>query len=198
MKNKKKNSPVGTIIFLVLLAGVVIGLFIMLTRGKDKSETKEIPAESSEADTLIKKDLYFDYPATPREVLKLYCRITKCLYNDELTDEQTKKLVQQVRLLYSTELLENNSEDDQLKYTKGEVSEYKKDKKIIYAYTIDSSNNTEYIKTVAGNTAVLKMYFTLRSGADMNRAYEVFSLVEDSNGRWKIAGWKAADAQSWE
>ncbi|MBR4342581.1 MAG: hypothetical protein IKP88_07730 [Lachnospiraceae bacterium] len=197
-KKKKKNSPVGTIIFMVLLAGVIIGLYFMLTRGKENNETGEIPVESSEADLLIKKDLIFDYPATPREVLKLYSRITKCLYNDELTDDQIKKLVQQVRLLYNTKLLENNSEEDQIKFLKGEISEYKKEKKIIYAYTIDSSNNTEYIKTTAGNTALIKMYFTLRAGADMKRTYEEFSLVEDSSGRWKIAGWKTVDSQSWD
>ena len=73
-----------------------------------------------------------------------------------------------------------------------------KEKKIIYAYTIDSSNNTEYIKTTAGNTALIKMYFTLRAGADMKRTYEEFSLVEDSSGRWKIAGWKTVDSQSWD
>jgi len=78
------------------------------------------------------------------------------------------------------------------------VAEYKKEKKTIYSYTIDSAMNTEYINTKAGNTAIIKMYFTLRAGADMSRAFEEFSLVENSDGKWKIAAWKAADAQSWD
>ncbi|MBO4510790.1 MAG: hypothetical protein J5718_05545, partial [Lachnospiraceae bacterium] len=88
MATNKKKSPLGTIVFMVLFAAVVIGIYFAITRNKDNSSTKEIPAETSEADTLIKKDLDWEYPATPREVLKLYCRITKCLYNDDLTDEQ--------------------------------------------------------------------------------------------------------------
>ena len=194
---KKKSSLVGTIVFLILLAAVIIGIYLKITSGKDKG-AKEIPAETSEADTLIKKDLYFEYPATPREVLKLYCRITKCLYNDDLTDEQIRKLVIQVRDLYDAELLANNDEDEQISFIKSEVAEYRKDKKTIYAYTIDSATNTNYIDTKAGKTAIIKMYFTLKAGGNMDRAYEEFSLVEDSNGRWKIAGWKAADKQSWE
>ena len=192
---KKKNSPVGTIIFCVLLAGVIIGLYVMLTRNNEETKA-EIPVESSEADTLIKRDLDWDYPATPREVVKLYARITKCLYNDELTDEQMEKLVKQVRNLYSYDLLENNAEDEMLAFIKGEIAEYRKEGKVIYSYTIDSANNVTTIKTKAGNTSLIKMYFTLKAGARMDRAFEEFSLIEEASGRWKIVGWRQADEKS--
>ena len=191
----KKNSPVGTIIFCVLLAGVIIGLYVMLTRNNEETKA-EIPVESSEADILIKKDLNWEYPATPREVVKLYARITKCLYNDDLTDEQMEKLVKQVRNLYSYELLENNAEDEMLAYIKGEIAEYRKENKVIYSYNIDSANNVITLKTKVGTTAIIKMYFTLRAGAAMDRAFEEFSLIEEANGRWKIAGWRQADEKS--
>jgi hypothetical protein len=188
--NKKKSGPIGTIVFMVLFAAVVIGIYFMITRGKDNKSTKEIPAETSEADTLIKKDLDWEYPATPREVLKLYCRITKCLYNDDLTDEQIKKLVSQVRNLYSFDLLENNAEDEQIAFIKGDRDEYKKAKKTIFNYAIDSAQNIEYIDTKAGKTAVIKMNFTLKAGANMDRAFEEFSLIQEDSGRWKIAAWR--------
>ena len=190
---KKKSSPVGTIIFMVLLAAVIIGIYLKVTSDKNNADKSEIPAESSEADVLIKKDLDWEYPATPREVLKLYCRITKCLYNDELTDEQIKKLVSQVRNLYSYQLLENNAEDEQIAFIKGDRDEYKKAKKTIFSFTIDSANNVEYINTKAGKTAIIKMYFTLQAGANMDRAFEEFSLVEETDGRWKIAAWKLSE-----
>ena len=63
MNKKKKSSPVGTIIFCVLLAAVIIGLYFMLTRKKEDTKN-EIPVETSEADNLIKKDIDYDYPAT--------------------------------------------------------------------------------------------------------------------------------------
>ena len=192
---KKKNSPVGTIIFCVLLAGVIIGMYIMLTRNNEETKA-EIPVETTEAEILIKRDLNWDYPATPREVVKLYARITKCLYNDELTDEQMEKLVKQVRNLYSYDLLENNAEDEMLAFIKGEIAEYRKEGKVIYSYTIDSANNVTTIKTKAGNTSLIKMYFTLKAGARMDRAFEEFSLIEEASGKWKIAGWRLADEKS--
>ena len=142
MSAKKKNSPVGTIIFTILLAAVIIGIYFAITRNKN-NDTKEIPAETSEADTLIKKDLDWEYPATPREVLKLYCRITKCLYNDDLTDDQIKKLVAQVRNLYSYELLENNAEDEQV-LVEGVISNliYKGDH---YSYVINTDFGQDFI-----------------------------------------------------
>ncbi|MBR5177204.1 MAG: hypothetical protein IKW90_00220 [Lachnospiraceae bacterium] len=193
MATNKKKSPLGTIVFMVLFAAVVIGIYFAITRNKDNSSTKEIPAETSEADTLIKKDLDWEYPATPREVLKLYCRITKCLYNDDLTDEQIKKLVSQVRNLYSFELLENNAEDEQIAFIKGDRAEYKKDKKTIFSFAIDSASNIEYIDTKAGKTAVIKMYFTLKAGAQMDRSFEEFSLIQQDDGKWKIAAWRLSE-----
>ena len=164
----------------------------MLTREKEDTKT-EIPAETSEADILIKKDLDWDYPATPREVLKLYARLTKCIYNDELNDDQLEKLVKQVRNLYTYALLENNPEEEQIAFIKGDIAEYRKENKIIYSYTIDSANNVSTINTKTGKTAILKMYFTLRAGATMARAFEEFSLLEEASGKWKIAGWRPAD-----
>ena len=193
MATNKKKSPLGTIVFMVLFAAVVIGIYFAITRNKDNSSTKEIPAETSEADTLIKKDLDWEYPATPREVLKLYCRITKCLYNDDLTDEQIKKLVSQVRNLYSFELLENNAEDEQIAFIKGDRAEYKKDKKTIFSFAIDRANNIEYMDTKAGKTAVIKMYFTLKAGAQMDRSFEEFSLIQQDDGKWKIAAWRLSE-----
>ena len=193
--NKKKSGPLGTIIFMVLFAAVVIGIYFAITRGKN-TDTKEIPAETSEADALIKKDLDWEYPATPREVLKLYCRITKCLYNDDLTDEQIKKLVSQVRNLYSFDLLENNAEDEQIAFIKGDRVEYKKDKKTIFSFAIDSASNIEYIDTKAGKTALIKMYFTLKAGANMERSFEEFSLIQQDDGKWKIVAWRQSENET--
>ena len=195
MNKKKKSSPVGTIIFCVLMAAVLIGLYFMLTR-KNEDTKNEIPAETSEAENLIKKDLDIDYPATPREVLKLYARITKCIYSDNITDDQIEKLVKQVRKLYAADLLQNNAEDEQIAFLKGDISEYRKENKIIYSYAIDSANNISFIQTKAGKTALIKMYFTLRAGASMDRAFEEFSMLEEDGGKWKIAGWRPAEEKS--
>ena len=185
----KKKSPAGTIIFLCLFAAVVVGGFLMLTRNKDKG-TAEIPAESSETDILIKKDLIFDYPATPREVLKLYCRITMCLYNEDLTDTQRKKLVGQLRGLYSSELLAINPEDEQISLLKGDREEYKKANKTIFQYKISKADDIRYIDSKGGKTAIVQMVFTTKAGGNLDRVFEEFSLIRDDNDHWKIMGWQ--------
>lgn len=192
---KTKTSPVGTIVFLVILSGVIIGLYIMLTRDNGKEETTEIPSELTEAETLIRKDLVKNYPATPREVLKIYCRITKCLYNDELTDEQIEKLVSKLRDLYYPDLLAINSEDQQVEAIKNEREKYKKDKKSIFDYWIDSTDNIEYIETKFGETAIINMSFT-EQGSGMKKVYEKFSIVKDTDKKWKIAAFKEIKGES--
>ena len=194
-KTKKKNSPVGTIVFLVILSGVIIGLYVMLTRDNTKDETTEIPSELTEAETLIRKDLVKNYPATAREVLKIYCRITKCLYNDDLTDEQIEKLVSKLRDLYYPDLLAVNNEDIQIAAIKEEREKYKKEKKSIFDYWIDTTENIEYIDTKFGETAIINMSFT-EQGSGMNKVYEKFSIVKDTDGKWKIAAFKEIKGES--
>lgn len=191
-KTKKKFGLGGTIFFMICCAAVILGIYLTITRGKDKT-TAEIPVEETEADILIAKNLEKDYPPTAREVLKLYCRITKCLYNDELTTEQFRKLNSQLRATYSDELLEHNKEEEQLGLLLGEVTTYHENDRIIYSYAIDSGINSKRLQTVGGDTTVINMYFTVKSGARMDRAYEEFSLIQDSEGRWKIAGWRGTE-----
>ncbi|MCQ2496802.1 MAG: hypothetical protein MJ131_09460 [Lachnospiraceae bacterium] len=192
---KKKFSIGGTIFFMVCCAAVVIGIYLAISRGRSNT-TEEIDFKETEAGILLKKDLLTDYPATPREVLKLYCRITKCIYNDELEPKIVEKLCKKIRELYSVELLEANPETEMLGLLLGEIAKYREKKMTIYSYAIDSGINAKSLKTKAGDTTIYNMYFTLRSGGTMDRAYEEFSLIKDSAGRWKIAGWRSTESLS--
>ena len=189
---KKKWGVGGTIFFMVCCAAVIIGIYLSITRGKDRN-TLELEVKETEADVLLGKDLEKSYPPTAREVLKLYSRITKCIYNDELSPDTTRKLMGMLRELYTDELRDNNREEDQLALLLGEVTKYHNDKMTIYSYTIDSGANARKIETVAGSTTLINMYFTIRSEGKMDRAYEEFSLVLDDKGRWKIAAWRPTE-----
>lgn len=188
---KKSNSLAGTIIFLVLAAAVVVGIYLSINR--ENKETKEIPVEETEADLILAKNLDKDYPATAREVLKTYCRITKCMYNDDLSDETIAALMRQLRKLYSPELLAANPEDTQLAFLLGEIGSYHEKKMSIYSYTVESAVMTKNIMTSAGKTNLINMYFTIRSDQKMERAYEEFSVYQDSEGHWKIMAWRPTD-----
>lgn len=192
---KKKFSLGGTIFFMVCCAAVIVGIYLAISRGKSET-TEEIDITETEAGILLNKDLFTDYPATPREVLKLYCRITKCLYNDELEPKTVEKLAKKIRELYSEELLAVNPETEMLGLLLGEIAKYREKKMTIYSYAIDSGINAKTITTSAGETKIFNMYFTLRSGGTMERAYEEFSLIKDSAGRWRIAGWRSTESLS--
>lgn len=191
-KPKKKFGLGGTIFFMVCCAAVILGVYLSLNRGKDKT-TAELPVEETEADVLLARNLEKDYPPTAREVLKYYCRITKCLYNDDLSPDQVRKLNKQLRATYSDELRDHNKEEEQLGLLLGEISTYHENNRIIYSYAIDSGINSRRLSTVGGDTTLINMYFTVKSGARMDRAYEEFSLVLDQEGRWKIAGWRGTE-----
>lgn len=190
MAAKKKKSLAGTIVFLMFAGMFVVGVYLALNRDFSKDTTSEIPVNETEASQLLRKDLANDYPATPREVLKLYCRITKCLYNDDLTDDEIKGLMYQMRELYSDELLQVNDEEEMFGLLKGEIKQYHEKKMTIYNYTVDSGTKAQHLDTVGGDTTVLDLYFTIRQDAYMSRAYEEFSMVQDGMGNWKIVGFR--------
>lgn len=188
---KKKDSLVGTIIFVAVIAIVIVGAFLIIAnRGSD--ERVEIEAVETEAAELI--DLNLDgaaYPATPREVLKLYCRLVKCLYSADLSDRETEKLVAQIRKLYSDELLYINPESEMVELAKNERDQYLDDEKVIYSYTVDSVANMDQVEDADGSRVALNMYFTIKTGSSkFDRSYERFILKQQENGRYKILGWK--------
>ena len=100
--NKKKIGI--TFVALVCLAVVVLTIFYMISNGKI-SGSRESKSSTTEVDKLMSKDLDNGYPETPTEVLKLYWRYNKCLYNTTLTDKEYNKLLKQLRKLYDAELL---------------------------------------------------------------------------------------------
>ncbi len=98
-------KTIGKTIIAVLCIGLVVGGFYLLSNKKASGEADNV----SEVQKVILKDLTGDaYPATPREVLKLYNRIMCCYYNEEYTEEEFEKLADQARLLMDQELADNN------------------------------------------------------------------------------------------
>ncbi len=190
--DKKKNSIVGTIIFVVFAAALIVGIYLSITRNRDKTSA-ESDAKTTEANLLISKDLSKDYPATVREVLRLYCRITKCLYNDDLSDGQLVSLVDQLRALYSDELLENNERNDMIAYVRGDISSYKSATRSIQSYSIDESGQISYSED--RRQAAINMYFTIKNEKEKSfvRAAEEFILELDEGEKWKIVGWRLAE-----
>ena len=99
----------GGVTALILTALLIIGAFAFVAHRTPK--TAEEATEFTEKDELMSKNIAANYPATPREVMKLYNRYMLCLYGVEsskLTDGEVRALGEKMREMYDEELLEGN------------------------------------------------------------------------------------------
>ncbi len=109
---KKKKKTITTIIVMLLLAiGIVAAYFAISERRSREREEKEL--EVTEVDKLLDRNMETSYPATPRETIKLYSRMMKCFYNEELTDAEVEQMMDKMRLLFDEEFLAENSREKQ-------------------------------------------------------------------------------------
>ncbi len=190
-RNKSKlQFNAKNVIVLIGLIAIVGGYYIYTSgiAGKNQITTDEYTILSS-------KDLEISYPETPREVVKLYSRMVKYLYDDDISAKKTKNVVKQMRTLFSDQLLEKNALDTQLKNLKSDVAAFTKEKKTIIGYEIDESSlNT---KEVDGKEcATIIVGFAIKKNEDYEHSNELFLLEKDEEGKWKIVGWQITEVES--
>jgi Na+-transporting NADH:ubiquinone oxidoreductase subunit NqrC len=191
---KGTQKIIYAVIIMALIAASVIYAFFRMTSEKEEDVPKTKVAK------LISKNLEGNYPATPREVVKTYGELTKYLYNgseeEKMTDEQFEALFDQVRILYSAELLEKNPRETQLAELKKDVADYKKSSKTIMSYSVQESSQITYGELNGKESATVKMTFTTKaSGEQPAKTYEEFLLQEDEEGHWKILGWQQVGSE---
>lgn len=185
----KKNSGSKTIIIIVVIAVVILGGYSVLSNKTDLFN-KTSTEEKSELQKLLSKDLTTGYPSTPREVVKLYSRIIKCLYNEKLSDEQVNQLADQMRILFDDELLENNPIDKYLVDLKSEIKEYQSSDRTLMSYVIEKNSSVDYYSKNNKEYGSIKASFTLKEKSDYIKTYEQFTFRKDDSENWKILGWQ--------
>ena len=195
-QTKKKSSLGATIVGILFGAVFIVGIYLTVTRGRQQNAI-EADAEVSEANTLISRDLEKDYPATVREVMKYYCRITKCLYSDGVSEVQLTELTDKLRELYTDDLLAANDRTEMIGLIKTEIKNYEKAVSKIQSYNVAESGEIKYYRNETPQRAIINIYFTIKQEKDnsFDRAYEEFVLVQDAKDRWKIMGWRMAEGQ---
>lgn len=187
--NKKKVGI--TFVALVCLAVVVLTIFYMISNGKI-SESRESKSSTTEVDKLMSKDLDNGYPETPTEVLKLYWRYNKCLYNTTLTDKEYDKLLKQLRKLYDAELLDvkDNAWEKMRERLAKEQKSYKKKEQTISTYVVQPAGSIEY-KTIDQRECATVITGTLTKAKQKRmQIYEKFLCRKDAKGKWRILGWE--------
>ena len=77
-------KKIYTFIIAIICIGMVCGAFYYITnKGKNSAQDSE---ELTVVQKIITKDIEADYPATPREVVKLYNKIITCYYSAEFEE----------------------------------------------------------------------------------------------------------------
>ena len=111
---------IRTTVIVVVMVVLVLGYYAYISNRKavELQNTKV-----SEADRLILEDIENNYPKKPRDVVKLHIRMLQQIYAEELSDDKLSKMVDQMRLLYDDQLLNNqgNSKEEQVSSINAEI-----------------------------------------------------------------------------
>lgn len=195
-KNSKKLQPSQIIRFaviIVLVALIVLGIYIHITN-KSKNSAQQAEKNMTEATVLMQLDLENQYPKTVRDVVKLHCRILKCIYNEELQEKDLKILNDQIRQLLAEELLEENEESEQFAELLNEIGNFQSAGKRFISYAIDAEENVEYKEVNGVEYAIVYVTCNIKEGKTTDALQEEYLLVKE-DGQWKILGWQGIAAE---
>ncbi len=186
----KKSTVRVTVILVVVIVGLV-ALYAFLV-GKARREIED--ATMTPVQSVLSRNLDFDYPATVKEVVKYYTEIEKCLYNEECTDEEIESLGVQARRLYDEELLANNELISNLTELKADIKTFRGGKRVISNISVAGASNVDYFSEDNYDFARIHCGYTVREGNGVIKSEgRVYLLRRDENRQWKIYGWDSAD-----
>jgi len=191
MKGKKLTKLIGS---LCLVVAVVLGIFLALNLGEDDSAFSKDEKPNTEAQNILAKDMERNYPATVREVVRLYSRISRCYHNETISEEEFQKLVEMQRKLFDEEFLNNNPLDTFTNNLAAEIDAAKGRKYQMVTWRVQKQSSV--IDWQDGDNhfaSIIASYTMNEKDAGPTKTYEEFLLREDESGRWKIVGWRLTD-----
>ncbi len=172
------------IIIVLVCVGLLVGGYAYWMNSNSGASSEDI--ELTKVQQLITKDLEKNYPQTPREVIKTYSEIISCFYNEEYTENELEKLVDQTLLLMDEELAANNPKNDYFKAVKEEILEYESADRTIVSYTLPSSNEVEFRTVDDRECAYVETSYFIKEKNSYNKTYQTYVVRKDEDGQWKI------------
>lgn len=197
--DKMTKKIIGAFAAIILVAAAILAVYFVVNKQVQK-EAEENVLPTTEVGKLLAKDLELKYPETPTEVVKLYWRINKCMYNESIGDEDFEKLLKQLRLLYDDEFLaeEKNSFETMLGNFKKDKENYKENNQIISACVVQE-NKTIEVKELDGRECATIISSTLvKAKGETVKTFEKFMCRRNNEGKWKILGWQQTNADEAE
>jgi hypothetical protein len=150
--------------------------------------------EKTQTELLLEENINNKYPSTPKEVLELYIKISKSLYDKNTTEEQIDKLATQMLLLFDEELLKKNPPEFYKMNLKSEINGFR-DKNIdVMNYLAGDNDEAEFWAKENKEYASRIVTYTLKEGNNYTKVYNTFILRRDDSGKWKILGWSSKNS----
>lgn len=182
-----KNMTIFAFVTCLLAIGVIYVFY--QHKNADKAESGNMPS-ATELQKLTEKDLEMGYPETPTEVVKFFARINQYIYNTGgLDDETFDKLLNQLRMLYSKSLLDQNTFEEQKENFIAEVQEFQKKKRKIANYTVDKESSLKYLDYDGQKCALIQISFFMTENGNYSKVFQDYILVKEEK-RWKILAFK--------
>lgn len=190
MKKKTNGKYIKTIIAVAVMAALCVGYFFYLSNREPSLDATDKSVNDKEVAALTTRDILNNYPESPKEVIKLYARITKAYYRVELSDEQIEALGKQARLLFDDELKSKQTDEEFFAALKEDIADYRKIGRYVSDYKIEESEEVQYKTFQERKYASLRVNYMLRDGSEVRNSLTKYTLRQDSEGRWKILYWE--------
>lgn len=190
MKDKKIAQFIGG---LGLVCIAILIVYFVLNQKTDDDIFSKKENVSTEVQNILAKDIERNYPATVREIVRLYSRISKCYYNETISASEFQQLVTMQRLLFDEEFLDNNPLESFVNNLSSEIEEMRKTKSTMISYRVQKQSSVVSWESGENKFSSIVASYTLKEDSEYKKTYEEFLLREDESGRWKIVGWRLTD-----
>lgn len=197
----KMTKKILIVFVVVVAAALLIFIGVRAFQQKEAEEKGETSLPKTEVGKLLAKDLELEYPGTPTEVVKLFWRLNKCIYNTNMKENDRKALYRQLRLLYDDEFLaqKGNSEEEMYQSLKKDIKTFDEAKKFISSYIVQEDDQVKYAEVEGQEEATLvASVLETSKKSKTTESYAKYICRKDSKGRWKILGWQQVTAEKAE
>ena len=185
----KKVTGYITIVIVLLVIAVVGGYAYLSSKHKD--EQKDVPM--TVVQSTLSRDLSKNYPPTPKEVIRYYNEILRCLYNEESSDEEIESLGLKARELYDEDLLEINELGSYLVKLRADVKDYRDNERRITTFNLAAANNVDFFEEDGYSFARIMCGYNIMQAGKNYSSDQMYLLRKDSNKQWKIYGWEPVE-----
>lgn len=187
-----QKNTIRLIVIGCILVAMLIGFYYYIAH-KTGSGKGEEAVKITETQAALLRNLEMNYPPSPKEVIKYYCEITRCFYNETHTDEELEELALQIQKLYDDELVANQTQEEYMQNLISDIASMQKQGYVISSYSTSSSTDVDYFTEDGFEWARIYCGFSIRKGTTIISTNERFLLRKDRDGHWKIYGWELVE-----